>query len=93
MSFPVSKSHHSELIIVVDFKQAHVWRSQLMRIMIGTPQSGGRFDGVSSKLDISSFIKRYCDDLLDDFGQHAEAAFLKEPLTPESRETLFELLD
>jgi hypothetical protein len=61
--------------------------------MIGTPQSGGRFDGVSSKLDISSFIKRYCDDLLDDFGQHAEAAFLKEPLTPESRETLFELLD
>jgi len=59
-----------------------------MRIIVGTPQSGGRFDGVSSKLDVSSFIRRYCDDMLDDFGKFCEAAFVKSQLSAESRDSL-----
>ncbi len=72
----------------VDFKQAHVWRSQMMRIILETPRSGGRFDGISSKLDISGFIKQHCDDLLDDFSQNSAAAFLKSELSIESRQSL-----
>lgn len=75
-------------LIELDFKQAQVWRSQLMRIIVGTPQSGGRFNGLSSKLDVSGWIKRYCDDALDECGQCPEAAFLKSELSAESRESL-----
>jgi hypothetical protein len=59
-----------------------------MRIVVGTPQSGGRFDGVSSKLDISAFVKRHYDDMLDDFSQFPEAALLKASLSAASRDAL-----
>lgn len=77
-----------KLTYAVDFKQAQVWRGQLMRIIVGTPQSGGRFDGINSSLDVSSFVKRYCDDMLDDLETFCEHAFLKTKLSSESRASL-----
>lgn len=72
----------------VDFKQAQVWRGQLMRIIVGTPQSGGRFDGINSSLDVSSFVKHHCDDMLDELETFCEHAFLKTKLSAESRASL-----
>ncbi|KUJ19622.1 uncharacterized protein LY89DRAFT_779557 [Mollisia scopiformis] len=72
----------------LDSKQAHVWRSQLMRIIVGTPRSSGRFDGISSEVDVSDFIKRYCAGLIEEFEERPEAAFLKTKLSVESRESL-----
>jgi hypothetical protein len=59
-----------------------------MRIVVGTLQSAGRFDGIGSKLDVSGLIKRHCADLLHEFEQHPEAAFWKSEQKIESRESL-----
>jgi hypothetical protein len=59
-----------------------------MRIVVGTLQSAGRFDGIRSKLDVSGLIKRHCADLLDEFEQRPEAAFWKSEQRVEGRESL-----
>lgn len=77
-----------QLTFTVDFKQAQVWRSQMMRIIVETPQSATRFDGLVSRLGIADYISHYCSSVIGEFMQRPEAAFLKSRMTDESRKAL-----
>jgi hypothetical protein len=64
----------------VNARQANLWRSQLMRILLPKPLISGRFEGLQAcKDDIPIFVRALCEARVASVLQGPAKAFLKTP--------------
>ncbi|KAF4622826.1 hypothetical protein G7Y89_g14199 [Cudoniella acicularis] len=78
-------------LILLDSKQAHQWRSQMMRILFHQPTSGGKFDGLRPRnetLDLAVFVHNRCQLLVEIFEAGPVSLLFKTEREPESRAQL-----
>jgi hypothetical protein len=73
------RHHVLMLFIIVEPKQAHLWRAQFMRIVFRKLATGDKFEGIrpgNENLDFANFVQRHSGNLVRDFLNGPAAPFL-----------------
>ena len=79
------------MICLVNRKQAHRWRSQLMRILFPKPISGGKFDGLEPvDENVTNHLRWKCEMAVRELENSPYVAFLKKEWSDEYREQMVE---